>query len=481
MSAFSKFMKLFSMAGGVRSQTNPLTGGISFSFSGAKIPASVFGEKSAFNFLNRPTCMVFGNSISRQSQPSYSTAGQVIAYSVYWWAMGFAGWPFRFVRTGAKRQIGADSNSQLSYGIYGYSGANSVTLQPYFDSVIVPNAPQYCFMQCMENDVVAIAAGTVTRAQVIAAYAAMIASAKSAGIRLIWNGCLPSLSYDNATGVSASLHSTEYWALTEYIEGLAASDLNLIYVPVADLYMDTTTAGLPKPVNAGSFANWVDASVHPQKAAVWIGKRISDVLSLNGIRGFMTLPRSGSSHNIFSNSLMQGSSGTVSTGYIGSCPSSLTVQNDLTNPTGTASLVVVDGRQCLQVDVTAGAQTGIKNILQINPTSSPSSGFAVGDYVQAFAEIELRSETTPVGVRLPQFNLVFNGGGGTVGATNIMSDTWGMDFPTNTRFMLATPEIAVTAGTTSISPQMFWKATSGAASVAAKMRVHQLALVDSGQ
>ena len=170
--------------------------------------------------------MVFGNSIARQSQPSYSTAGQVIAYACYWWAMGFAGWPFRFVRTGAKRQIGADSNSQLSYGVYGYGGANSVTLQPYFDSVIVPNAPQYCFMQVMENDVVAIAAGTVTRAQVIAAYAAMIASAKTAGIRLIWTGCLPSLSYDNTTGVSASLHSTEYWALTEYIEGIAAININ---------------------------------------------------------------------------------------------------------------------------------------------------------------------------------------------------------------------------------------------------------------
>jgi len=442
-------------------------------------PLTVFGDIAAKSFINRPTVMAFGNSIARMNQPGYSTAGQAISYGAYWWAMGFSGWPFRFSRTGAKQQIGASSSSQLAYGAYGYSGVSSATLMgvvggtDYFATVVTPNAPDYCILQMMENDVTEIVTGTITRAQAKAAYDAALAACFAMGTRPIWIGCLPSLSYNSAP------HAAEYWALTDYIEAKAATDPRIIYVPVADLYMDTTTA-YPVPASAGNFANYTDASVHPQIAAVWIGKRISDVLVENGISGWPSLPRAGSANSLFGNSLVMGSSG-AKTNYTGNVPNGLTITNTVATPTTqTVSKVMVNNRECAELDIASSTlQTGIINLAQINPTSSPSTGYSVGDYIQGFADIELRSETTPVGFRGFQMNLINNGGGGTVGVGFLYSDTWDLPFPTNTRFRVATPEIAVTASTSSVSAQLFFKASNAAAAIAAKMRLHGFALVNA--
>lgn len=477
----------YNRAGGggvVTSEVDPVTGGISISANGGTYPVTIFGATGAFDFLNRPDVMAFGNSISRQNQPGYSTAGQTIAYAAYWWALGFAGWPFRWTRTGVKQQIGTNANSQMAYGAYGYSGATSATLMGvvggtnYFDLTVKPNAPKFAILQMMENDVVAIAAGTITRAQALSAYDLALSECFAMGTRPIWIGCLPSLSFDDTTSVSASLHSTEYWALTKYIEARAAVDPRIIYVPVADLYMDTTSI-LPKPASTGNFANYTDSSVHPQIAAVWIGKRISDVLAQRGISGWANFPRAGSPNHIFGNSLVMGTAGTL-TNYTGSGPTGLTITNSVATPTlQTVSKVMVNNRECAELNIaSATLQTGIVNLAQINPTSSPATKFSVGDYLQAFAEIELRSETAPVGFRGYQFNLVYNGGGGTVGVSNLWTDTWDLPFPVNTRFLAATPEIAVTASTTSVSAQLYLKASNAAANIAAKMRLHQFAILN---
>lgn len=427
----------------------------------------------------RPVAMAFGNSITAQARPGANgVANQVHERSTIYWAMCFSGWPFRFARTGGDQQIGSNSNSKMAYGIYGYSGAMSPTIAPMFDSVVTPYMPSVVFINCMENDPVGISVGTYSRAQVMSAYDSIIASCNAIGALPVWVQCLPSSSFSSAA------IAAEFWAITHYMEARAAAG-DVLLVPTADLYMDTSGT-TPVPLNSGNFANNTDASVHPYKAAVLIGKRIADVLQAANLSNAATasfgthfdLPGPGDPRYVAGNMTMSGSGGALS-GAAGSVPTNLTLATDMATATVTGSLPAVNGRQVFQVDIsTAGAQTSYKNAMQVY-TATIATGWSVGDFVQAFWEYEIDAGVTPVGLRCPNLRMQFaTSGGDAISAQMSGSDTWDIiQFP-GQRVLLATPEIAVPAGCTGLRLFATMGASNNAASVAARIKNYRAAIVN---
>lgn len=448
--------------------------------SAADLSGSDPSSRTTKGGVDRPIAMGFGNSIMNQARPAANGSNNAVnERSHMFWAMAYAGWPFQFARTGLNRQIGADPQSTLSGGIYGYSGQTSVTISGFFDDVITPYSPSIVFVNCMENDPVFIAGSQANLATVFAAYDSIITQCKAIGALPIWINCLPSFSFNTAQ------LATDYWAIVGYMETRAAQG-DILLVSTVDLYMDCSQT-TPVPLNAGSFANNTDASVHPMKTAQIIGKRIADVLALAGFSNIRAnslgpafdLPGPGNPRFVDGNTTMAGATGTVGGGAAGVVATKCTLSCDMTTATCTGSLPADGSRQYQQVDIsTAGAQAGIKNAMQLN-TAGTAAGWAVGDYVQGFWEIEIDSATPPVGLRVPWLQLQFatSGGDATVNQ-QAGADLWNQYMIPNTRILIATPETQVPVGCTSLRLFARFAAANNAASVAARIKTYRFVIVN---
>ena len=425
---------------------------------------------------SRPKIMSFGNSISRINCVSLNATSKVYANSYLYWMQAFLGWPFQFVNTGDLQQIGAPATSSLSYGVYGYGGATTAQMLALPEDpigMVLAYAPDILFIQTMENDVLDVAASGHTSAYYLGLYQTILNRCAAAGVFVVWGGCLPSQSFTTAA------HSTAYWALERGVQALAADNARMVYVPMWDLYTDGTSA-YPVPLSSGAFANYTDATVHPDRASPLIGKRLADVMTKLGFNqlGWATSGPGDTKYMASGNVNMSGSGGTLSGSFTGSAPAGITVTNDLTTPTATASIPVVAGRQVLQADVSAGAQSGYKNALQVQG-GTVASGFSVGDIVQAYTVITIRSATTPAGILTPQCQLRFIGGAndGWFGTT-AASGAYPYAFPLDTPMMIASPALPVPSGTTGVRSLFDVYSTTGASSVALSAYIHSQGLIN---
>ena len=456
----------------VTATTNPVTGGISLSAGGSNLGISTY--KTSITGL--PTCMSFGNSISNLNRLASDTVAGSISYPApLWWALTFLGHPFSWVQTGAEAQIGADANSSMAQGVYRYSGATSVTIAQYLTTVVTPYSPSYCFLHLMENDITAIVGATITRAQAKAAYLQVIQALLSAGTIPIFVGCLPSKSYS-----SAAL-AAEYWALTDYVESLQKSYSGIIYVPVSDLYMDSSLT-TPQPLSSGVYANYVDASVHPQSVGPLLGKRIADVLNLRGIKGFGLVPGPGDVRLIGGNAFTSGTAGSVSAPVTGSVVNNLTCANNTTTASIAASVVDYQNRQAQQIVITSGTSTGFQNAFQLYtaPIAVGASTFAIGDTVQSFVEITIDSATTLAGLRDLSLQMQHTGGPNGYSmffkSSGVLFDT--NTIPAGTKMLIATPLSVVQSGTTAIRVLLYAYASNNAAAISGKFTITKFAVVN---
>lgn len=424
--------------------------------------------------------MMTGNSIARACRPGApnTSTNKVDPYSHAYWAMAFAGQPFRWARTGAETQIGASANSTMARGIHGYSSANSVDIAALTTTVIGSYAPKVMFIHAMENDPTAINAATITRAQAIAAYESMIDDCLSNGIVPVWIGCLPSLSWSGASD------ATEFWALTHAIESIAASTADMIYVPTWDLYTNAS-ASYPNPLSSGSYANYTDATVHPKRAAILIGRRIAQVLRSYGLAydNGLSWAGPGDAKYLGGNSLMSGSGGTAGTGTSGSVPANISISSALTSAASTGALSVVNGRPAFDFSAISGsAQTGMVNAGTLaGSNASGYSGFSEGDYCQVFADVELTA--APTNMRGIFLQMSFIGATSNDAYMGVMAsaDTWDIPSFASERMLLATPEIPVPSGCTGIRPYLITYASNNASTVSIPLRVRGMAVVDWGQ
>lgn len=427
--------------------------------------------------LYRPVAMATGNSIARACRPGApnTSTNKVDPYSYLYWAMSFSGQPFQWARTGAETQIGASASSTMARGIHGYSSANSVDIAALMTSVIGGYAPDVMFIQAMENDPTAINAATITRAQAIAAYESMIRTCLQSGIVPVWIGCLPSLSW------SGTSDATEYWALTHAVENLAATYPGMVYVPVWDLYTDTS-ASYPNPLTSGAYANYTDATVHPKRAAIMIGRRIAQILRDRGLAfdNGRSLPGPGSAKHLGGNTLMSGSGGTAGTGMSGSVPAAMTTSSALASAASTAALSTINGRPVFDLTAVSGsAQTGLVNAVTLaGSNASGYSGFAEGDYAQVFADVELVSAPTNMRGLFVQMSFIGATSNDAYFGVMASADTWDIPSFVGERMLLATPEIPVPSGCTGIRPFLIAYASNNAATVNIPLRVRGLSVVD---
>lgn len=405
----------------------------------------------------KPTMMLVGNSIARLQRINGYSGGtnQVGGYGWLWWAMSFLGWPLEFVLTGDETQVGASANSTMRDGIYGFSGGTSVDILAQLPTAVGTNRPDVLFIHAMENDPVAVDAGSVTIGQVAAAYADMIAYANSIGAQPVWVGCLPSSDYGTA-GKKAAYYACEQAAIAACAAGGA------IYVPTWDLYTDSSSA-YPVPVNTGSFANTVFTNVHPMQAGVLIGVRVADVMDRYGysVINEPYIASHAGGKFIHGNATCGGTSA-IGTGFTGSAPAHTNVLNDLATPTGTATLNIVGGHQELQLAVTAGAQTGIKAMAQIYDSAYGTTGYAIGDLVSSFIDIKLNSYTN---LRTIEMQTVFQAQTALNAYVNNVTsgDDIAMPIPPGRKMRIVTPRIRIPVGTTGIreTAKIFAKTAAG--------------------
>ena len=409
----------------------------------------------------------------KQCRPGANgNAAQVDYKSHLHWALAMLKYPFRLMRTGTEIQIGASANSVLAGGVHGWSSATSVQIETVVDTLLAYE-PDYVMIQCMENDI----NNGVSQADIKAAYTSILSKCQAAGTTAIWLGCLPSLAFTGAA------HNTDFWDLTEYVENLT-NQMGAIYVPLWDLYLNSV-AGYPQPLNAGSYANYVDATTHPIRSAVTIGRRINDVMRQYGIHGDNGLPivALGSANYIGGNALMCGTSGTATLG--GTVVDNFSATTSLVGGTlsSAASIVTVDGRNAQQIDVTCtDGQTGIKNVFAFFGTNAAgfTTGFAVGDVVQMLFEIEVLDTVAPVGLRAIYGDMAFVGSAATSSKIGGMpsGDTWNTLIIPNKRMLMVTPEFVIPAGTTGLRPYIYMLAQSGAAAVSCRAQIHSVAIVN---
>jgi len=455
----------------VTAETDPVTGGISLASSGYTIPL----DKPRQSIWGLPKVMAFGNSIPKQNQIGANAVANNVTYNAHlWWALAFAGQPFQWTQTGGSQQIGGSASSLLCQGIYGYSGATSSDVLPFFAQVVTANAPQYCFMQIMENDVTAIVSGSITRTQAKANYLSMIQQALAGGTIPIWIGCLPSKLYTLTT------HAAEYWALTDYVESLQYVYPGMIYVPVHDLYIDSTQT-TPLPLTAGIYANYVDASVHPQAVAPLLGQRIADVLLARGLNGFGLVPGPGDARYVGGNSFTSGTAGTASAPVTGQVVNNLNISSSTTTQTVAVSVVDRKNKQAQKIDMTAGTATGVQAAWTMYGNAGGfTTGFSVGDLVQSFVEIEFDAAVNLVGLRDLTSYLNFVGGSNDAymfkKASGDVFDT--ITIPTGRKMLIATPITAVPASTTGLRPFFQCFASSGSASIINRAYITKFAVVN---
>lgn len=453
----------------VTSLENEVTGVIRKTAGGIVLTDSPLGPSPL-----KPTMMLFGNSIARlQRRNGYGGgANQVGGYGWLWWAMSFLGWPLEFVLTGDEKTIGSDTtNSSMCDGIYGYSGGSSVQILEQIPVALGSSLPDVMFFNVMENDPFQIDAGTITIAQVSAAYDGTLAKAAEKGAQAVWLGCLPS------SGLSTSSLRSAYYAC-EQAAIAACAKAGAIYIPVWDLYMDSSSA-YPVPLNTGSFTNMVFTNVHPMQAGVLIGVRVADVLERYGY-SIINEPINGAHASpklIHGNALMAGSGGGVSGGYTGAAPATVTILTDAANITSAVSAVnVVGGHQELNVNITVGAQTGIKVLAQLYTIAYSTTGFAVGDNVSMFCDLKLNSASN---LRVIEGSIAFQGGSNNPFVFSVTTgDDVVMPIPVGRRMRIRTPIVKVTAGTTGVRQTTKLLAKKDAASAAVDATIYGYGIIN---
>lgn len=410
----------------------------------------------------RPKFACIGNSISGQAAPGSAAALSYEHVGFMYWALSFSGHPFQPCYVGGRQTLG--SGAVIGDGFYGWSGATSASIAADLPNFFaVAGSIDVAFVNCMENDTT-----LANIASYKAAYDSIIAQCIAAGAKIIyWNQFLPN------TGItSASL----YWQLVKYMEAKALTVGTLRIVPTFNLWGDSSTAN-PNPLNTGLFANYTDGTVHPKKGGMWLGKRIADIMALDGFTygKLVDLPGNGSAGLLPGSSAnMVGTGGVFSGGFSGTPatpPSGLTVTNNLVSPTlATANAARWNGRPSLQIDVTAGIQASALNVLQILD-GTQASGFAVGDTVQFFMEVVWDSAVTVTGVR--SFVLELRGAGTVFNAFSMRhpsSDAYNEDIIQGVPILYATAPLVVPAGTTSLR-MLATVGTDAATAIAMRMQV----------
>lgn len=421
----------------------------------------------------KPTMMLVGNSIARLQRVNGYAGGanQVGGYGWLWWAMSFLGWPLEFVLTGSEVQVGASVNSSMRDGIYGFSGGTSVDILGQLPAAVGANRPAVLFFHTMENDPVSVDAGTITIAQVASAYAEQIAYANSIGAQPVWIGCLPSSDYGTA-GKKAAYYACEQAAIAACAEGGA------IYVPTWDLYTDSSSA-YPVPLNSGSFANMVFTNVHPMQAGVLIGVRVADVLERYGY-SIINEPINAAHASpklIHGNALMSGSGGFLTGGYTGAAPATVTILTDAANISSATSTVnPVGGHQEVVADISVGAQTGIKALVQAYTTTYSTTGFAVGDRVSMFCDMKINSSSN---LRVIEGSIAFQNGTDYPVINAIASgDDVVLPIPIGRKMRIRTPIVAVTAGTTGLRQTTKLLAKNNAATAAVNATIYGYGVIN---
>lgn len=416
----------------------------------------------------RPTYCSVGNSISAQSGPGYGVAYSTEFYSDIQVALALTGHCVQPVRIGGSSTTTLPSGAIYSDGMYGWSGATSISIAadlPNFMSLI-GNVDVF-FISAMENDPPTGGSAAATQA----AYDSIIAQCLARGAQLIyWKMCLPN------TGINSAPKLALYWTLRKYVEGLAASIPQLRIVSTYDLWTDSSNA-YPVPLNSGLFANYTDGTVHPRKGALWLGRRLAEAMALDGLtyERRVETPAVGNPGFIAGSANMVGTGGTFSGGYTGTPatpPAGITVSTNVTGITAsTANAAVYQGRPCLDITVAAAAQAAVNNAFQILMTAQ-TTGWAVGDTVQLLVEVVVSGSVPVTGVRNMNLELRLAGASGSAyWGRHVSGETYNEDVIYDRPMLLATPLLIVPAGTTSLRP--FFTATTDAANPVA-MRVQLL-------
>lgn len=400
-----------------------------------------------FNALSGKTMALFGNSIAKQNAVGYSVAGKFDYHGHVHWANAFLGAPMRWSTYGGRGGVGSDptgtGQAQLNNGVFGWSGATTTQLDAYFDGFCDASGADFVFIHALENDLLA---GAGSAAVACANVMRWVSYAVRAGKYPVVIGPLPSTSFNTST------MGVEYWTLDRMLADLAKLNRFFCYVPCGDLYTDTTAAGA-QPLLTGSFAGYTDGTIHPRRASILIGDRIASALEASGFVGWPSLPggaATGSSapNVVGRNTGLIGTAGTATAPATGSVATWMTI-NATTMTSCLCSKIVRTGREWQKVVASyagVAAQHGNNFYGQYETTN-----WAVGDYVQVFADIEFDPSVAFANWQGTQIQLQQSGGTGdgygfSIGTADAAIALW----PAGRVARMYSPEMAVSVGTTSI-------------------------------
>lgn len=428
---------------------------------------------------SRPTVAACGSSLVAQCQTTGAVAspGACPYYAHLQVALSFLGNPWQWPPVSASDGV-IVTNLSLRSGMLGYGAGTSAQIDPYYDTYIAPLRPNFCFLEMLDNDTTGTAeAESAIIARLIARVDSMIAQGT---VPIVISGA-PS------TGINTLGLQTRYWAIHKPIEAALALRPSVIYVPLYELYTDTSQTYGPQPGNSGLTSGWTDG-IHPRRVGVEIGRFIAERIRKQVAIVPMVLPSPGSPQLVNTNNLLFGSAA-MGSGTSGFAPTGFNVSSSLATATVVGSKVVRDGKECWQIDIaTSGAQTGLQTAIAFNQPAI-ASGWSIGDYMALMVDIEFDPTVAMAGIRCLQVQLGMTGsstsypttGGPMLGYAS-GGDTLGAYIKPGSRLKYMTPPAPIpNAGAdnvTSVRPYFNLLADSGAAAVTCRMWVHSVSILN---
>ena len=443
--------------------------------SGASNPAGYAGT------LNRPTVMAIGTSLVAYSsiRGAIGARGACPYYAHLQMSLGLLGNPWRWVDTSAIDGSYGGGAGRLDLGMFGWGGATSSQIAPWYSQLIAPQRPNFVFIQMTDNDVTGSVEAT---ADIIQRHLDIVDAAIASGsVPILFAGA-------PRTGINTLALQTRYWAIQRGIEaGLTTRPL-CIYIPLYELYTDSATTYGPQPGTTGVMLNYTDG-VHFLRGGIAVAEFIADKIRAKVPSLVpMQIPTPGSPQILNINNLLQGSTA-GSGGMSGFVMPGYNVYSSIANGTCTGSKVLRKGREVLQIDVTtSGAQTGTLDILTFN-LPAITAGWSIGDVVSVVADIEFDPAVPIVGVKTPQVFLNIIGAVTTYPSPNgVMlgyvsgADTGAAIIRPDMRIQMQTPPAPIPAAgsdaVTGLRPYFYLKCVDNTQAITMRMWVHSFSLIN---
>jgi hypothetical protein len=348
----------------------------------------------------------------------------------------------------------------------GRSGKTCRDILSYYDKVDVLNPDVIYFGPMWENDC-GTSADLAGIESVWDLYIDAVTDSLAKGRMVMIQTLLPSGYIDATslfTGYSAATATQAHTWLNSKIRNLSRTSDKIILFDCSDIYKDPNPANPVWPENATTYSAFSGSEqalkltdgIHPnQVCAMKIAEPLSLILAANWPSMEMQSEPL-NKYRVSKNPAQYGTSGTNGSGVTGSVSNSTTVNLNGADASAVASKVSRSGtlRSWLQIALTSSAAPSSTFVIVANVPMA-STKLAVGDAVQAFAEIEVDSGEN--GNRGAHLWVRFTGAASNVrdifstAAPSSTSQDLGQGLTRTAKMIVKTPPYAIPSGTTDIT------------------------------